>query len=122
MIDPSSEEISEPKQEVKEVEIEIPVKEPEQKIVPPAPNAPKKRGRKKKIRPESIPVPTVDIPAQPSSKVFTVPKAQTYDNYLKYYDKIIDSTKEGEKPEVALIFDKFSEPEAFKALVESLRK
>lgn len=72
--------------------IEIPVKEVkevEQKVAAPGP---KKRGRKKKIRPETIPIPPEPVPV-PASKVYTVPKAQTYDNYLKYYDNILESTR-----------------------------
>ena len=43
-------------------------------------------------------------------KVFTVPKAQTYDNYNKFYVKLLAETKEAEEKEVPLIFDKFSDP------------
>ncbi len=52
------------------------------------PHVPKKRGRKKKVVVESAPVPPPP-PAVPAPKLFTVPKAQTYDNYLKYYDEIM---------------------------------
>lgn len=58
-----------------------------------APPAPKKRGRKKKVQPEMVAEVVQPQPAVPHVKIFTVPKAQTYDNYHKYYAKIIEETK-----------------------------
>ena len=91
--------------ELKPVEVTINIprkpspapKAPTETIVTPPP-APKKRGRKKKVQPEenTLIAEVVTTAANPQQvKVYTVPKAQTYDNYHKYYDKIMEETKEG---------------------------
>jgi len=67
-------------------------------VVPatPAPPGPKKRGRKKKVQPEVQPV-AVAVTQNVAAKVFTIPKAQTYDNYNMFYNRLMMETKESEE-------------------------
>ena len=68
----------------KQANATVPIKIEGQEGVVPA--GPKKRGRKKKIQPEAIPPPVTA--AVPQAKVYTVPKAQTYNNYHKFFSKL----------------------------------
>ena len=48
--------------------------------------------------------------SQPAQKLFTVPKSQTYDNYNKYYNKLMDVRNEDNEHDTPLIFNKFMDP------------
>jgi Cys-tRNA synthase (O-phospho-L-seryl-tRNA:Cys-tRNA synthase) len=79
-------------------------------------HVPKKRGRKKKVQPTVVE--PVGVSLVSGAKVFTVPRTQTYENYTKHYSRIMEETKEKEGQEVALIFDKFNEPELYQELLD----
>jgi hypothetical protein len=99
------------------MEIEKPPPKVIEAVVPPP--APKKRGRKKKVVVEST-NPAQNAP-QPALKQFTVPKMQTYDNYNKYYDKLMEVRKEETEKERPLIFNKFMDPEGYEQLLKSIK-
>lgn len=46
---------------------------------------------------------------------------QTYDNYNKYYDKLMEVRKEETEQERPLIFNKFMDSEGYEQLLKSLK-
>lgn len=64
-------------------------------------------------------MPIVQPPA-PVQKIYTVPKSQTYENYLKYYDEIMEDRHDRSLDE-PLIFDKFLDPEGYDRLLSIIK-
>lgn len=96
------------------MEVKAVIAKPEEPVAP----APKRRGRKKKVQAE--PAPVVQAPP-PVQKIYTVPKSQTYENYLKYYDQIMEDRHQDHSLDEPLIFDKFLDPEGYERLLNIIK-
>lgn len=92
-----------------------PVIKTDEPVMPPAP---KRRGRKKKVQVDPSPVLQVAVPVQ---KLYTVPKSQTYENYLRYYDQIMEDRHLDHSLDQPLIFDKFLDPEGYERLLNEIK-